>query len=85
MFCSRDVIVIIQDFLEESGLIEEDKRPDEHAEQENKPQQRDEYQATQAAAHELNQLERLVAGGVLASMNNVCKTAIRRGVLRRPW
>jgi hypothetical protein len=27
MFCSRDVIAIIQDFLEESGLIEEDKRP----------------------------------------------------------
>jgi hypothetical protein len=58
MFCSRDVIAIIQDFLEESGLIEEDERMDKHPEQDNKPQQRDEYQAMQAAAHELNQLER---------------------------
>jgi hypothetical protein len=39
-------------------LIEEDERMDEHPEQDNKPQQRDEYQAMQAAAHELNQLER---------------------------
>ena len=38
MFCSRDIIAIIQDFLEESGLIEEDERMDEHPEQDNKPQ-----------------------------------------------
>ncbi len=36
--------------LEEAGLIEEDQRTDQYPEQEDKPRERDEYEAMEAAA-----------------------------------